>query len=230
MRRIVSFIFAVLFVIICQAQVDHLTFMGIPIDGKIKDFQKELKSKGFIRTSERSKNTRYYKGSFSGQRCKLLVQFNPNTNIVYSVAVCIPCGFKNHSELTYQNFKRDLIKKYETDKFSFYNDYYKDRKDLFKDAVENGKLTRINSSSSENRTNGRESTVINITKPVIPELSDGLIPSFGYVSILCQANIGKISISSDYRFDVDSDYRDLVMIIYLDSHNFEPIKALKADI
>lgn len=49
MKRFTSLIFAALFVIICQAQVEHLTFMGIPIDGKIKDFQKELKSKGFSR-------------------------------------------------------------------------------------------------------------------------------------------------------------------------------------
>ena len=231
MQRLISLIIAVLFTVISQAQKEHLTLMGIPIDGKIKNFQKELKNKGFSRTSERSKGIRFYNGSFSGHKCKLLVSFNTNTDVVYSVSVCIPCGFKNSSELTYQNFKKDLIKKYETDKFDIYNDYYLDHKELFKEDVETGKLNRINTSSSETGINGRESTVINITKPIIPELSDDLVPCFGYVYLLCKANIGIINVSSEYRYDVESDYRDYVMIIYLDSQNYEPIKkAEEADL
>lgn len=227
MQRLTFLIIAILFAAISQAQIEHLTFMGIPIDGKFKDFQKELKSKGFSRTSERSKGIRFYKGSFSGHKCKLLVSFNTNTDVVYSVSVCIPCGFKNYSELTYQNFKKELIKKYETEKFDIYRDYYIGHEELFKEDVETEKLTRINSSSSKNDINGRESTIINITKPILPELSDGLIPSFGYVYLLCEANIGIINVSSEYRYDLESDYRDFVMIIYLDSQNYEPIKKAK---
>ena len=43
MKRLTSLVCAFLFATISLAQVEHLTFMGIPIDGKIKEFQKELK-------------------------------------------------------------------------------------------------------------------------------------------------------------------------------------------
>lgn len=231
MRRFASLIFALLFVIICQAQVEHLTFMGIPIDGKIKDFQKELRAKGFVRTSARSKDKRIYNGSFSGYECKLFVTYNRNTSIVYSVAVFIPCRFKNLSELTYQNFKRDLIQKYEADRLKIYSDYYKERKELFKEDVEKGNLTRINSSLSKMETDGRESTTISITKPIISEIFKENKPNLELVSLLCEANIGRISISSQHNYEVEDDYKDYVMIIYIDSQNVEPIReANKADL
>ncbi len=231
MKRFVSFIFAVLFVIICQAQVEHLTFMGIPIDGKIKDFQKELKSKGFSRASGYSEGIRGYNSSFSGYKCKLLVTYNKKTSIVYSVAVFIPCGMKDYSEQTYKNFKRDLIQKYEADRLNIYHDFYKERNELFKEDVEMGNLTRINSSKSEMEADGRESTTISITKPVISKTFGEEIPSFSFVYLLSEANVGRIMISSHHNYNVEDDYKDYVMIIYLDSQNAKTInEANKADL
>lgn len=36
-----------LFSILLQAQTEHFKFMGIPLDGKISAFDRELKKKGF---------------------------------------------------------------------------------------------------------------------------------------------------------------------------------------
>ena len=53
MKRILLFIVALFTILSINAQeVEHLTFMNIPIDGKISDFHKELKKKDFKRVEQ----------------------------------------------------------------------------------------------------------------------------------------------------------------------------------
>ncbi len=65
----------------------HLTFMGIPIDGPLATFEKSLLAKGFV-FDENGYNTstaRYYKGCLFGQDIDLSIGTTPLSQNVWSV-------------------------------------------------------------------------------------------------------------------------------------------------
>ena len=74
MKRIFSVLFSLVFVLTLSAQ-RHMEFMGLPIDGKAKNFISELEKKGF----EHDKTFNYFEnlqrlyGTFGGNLCKLHV-------------------------------------------------------------------------------------------------------------------------------------------------------------
>lgn len=72
---------------------DHLTVMGIPVDGTITEFTQKLKAKGMKHDIEHSKTLpvggRLFYGTFFGEEgTTLYVAYNPKTKIVYQVNVC----------------------------------------------------------------------------------------------------------------------------------------------
>ena len=105
-----------------QAQIEHMKFMGIPIDGKISAFQKQIKKKGFcpdrkynILPKEFFASSRPYIGYFAGEdNAHLLVSFNNKTKIVYEVKVIIDCISENELLSKYTSFCSDYKNKYET--------------------------------------------------------------------------------------------------------------------
>ena len=102
-----------------MAQTEHMKFMGIPIDGKISAFQRELKKKGF-REDERikllPKNTfrgaHFYKGLFAEEMATLVVYFNEKTKIVDHTRIYINCSSKRHADDKYEFFRKKLLEKY----------------------------------------------------------------------------------------------------------------------
>ena len=204
--------------ITCHAQIEHLTFMGIPIDGKLKDFHKELKKKGFRRISTSSYNTWSYEGIFSWDKVKIVVYFDAETKTVCTVGVIIPCGTMDNAEQTYQNYKKRLQEKYETDHFSVYFDFYKDKNDLFIKHIESGELKQLNRMTVKPQSDGTELSKISITKfdktQVIGEKA-----GFSFTYLINEGNIGSIGITKTYNDKIDSDYRYNVIIIYEDGQN-----------
>lgn len=67
---------------------EHLKFMGIPIDGTIDNFQKQLATKQIVVDKSVNKNVgvgmRIFKGRFAGQTCYIAVQYSPSKT-VYAV-------------------------------------------------------------------------------------------------------------------------------------------------
>lgn len=74
-----------------RAHADHLTFLGMPIDGSITEFQSKLTSKGFKHNVAASKNTpageRIFSGAIQGHKANLSVFYNRKTCKVYEVKI-----------------------------------------------------------------------------------------------------------------------------------------------
>ena len=91
---------------------EHLTFKGIPIDGKLSTFINKLKSQGFS-----EKYTQEYSailnGKFSGENCEVAVYASQNTKTVYKVVVVVEESNSWSSlKFTYKEFKSLLTSKY----------------------------------------------------------------------------------------------------------------------
>ena len=95
------------------AQEEHMKFMGIPIDGSIKQFHKELIKRGFKRNYLDSDDSRDYHGTFSGEEVELKVCFDKKTKTVHRVGVFIPCySDADIANRKYKSFKYRLEEKY----------------------------------------------------------------------------------------------------------------------
>lgn len=89
-KLIILFALAVISV---AASAQKLTYLGIPIDGNIKPFEKELRAKDYIpevKAKNQKGTIRTFKGKYCGMDCLTHVYFTPKTKTVYSVALCIP--------------------------------------------------------------------------------------------------------------------------------------------
>ena len=109
-------------VLICQNifSQSHMKFMGIPIDGNIKSFCKQLTEHGFIRDKENVPNNMCcFTGKFYGEDANIDVEYDPYTYVVHSVAVSIikkssiflypiQCDILKAIEEKYK-FKRELV-------------------------------------------------------------------------------------------------------------------------
>lgn len=125
-KRIVLSCICCLFSILLQAQTEHLKFMGIPLDGNINAFDKELKKKGFELDPYSGKmldGTYIYNGVFSGETAQILVFYDNRTKNVYQAAVIIKCYTKTIAVRKYQDIRDMLEEKYSQDEaVKFYND------------------------------------------------------------------------------------------------------------
>ena len=90
--------FMLLFLLIMScgvyAQMEHMQFMGISIDGKISAFQKELKKMGFAPNNiakdipkEGFMDCRMYKGSFAEELVDLAVFYDRDSKMVIQTKV-----------------------------------------------------------------------------------------------------------------------------------------------
>lgn len=92
----------------------HLTFIGIPIDGTKETFEEKLKAKGFYFKSEYSSVLR---GRFANTYADVRVISEPRNNIVYAVEVKID----EYSD-TKEDFWNRFSKKYDGNYFKARND------------------------------------------------------------------------------------------------------------
>ena len=117
MKRLTTILFLILITISGFAQNNHMTFMGIPLDGKINKFEKALKDKGvkakkYPYKDKGSESFRYYQGVFSGEQAEILVYYDKDTKIVYRAKVVIECSSEDNVNEKFVRFKSDLLSKY----------------------------------------------------------------------------------------------------------------------
>lgn len=110
------------FLVMCMALIcqnifsqKHMNFMGIPIDGNINSFCKQLAELGFIRDKENAPNNMYcFTGTFYGEDANVDVEYDPYTYVVHSVAINII----KKSTLFLYPIQRDILKAIE-EKYKF---------------------------------------------------------------------------------------------------------------
>lgn len=117
MKKVLLMLLGCLFALAIQAQSEHLKFMGIPLDGKINDFQSQLLKKGctldnFLMKYGGPKGSRFYEGSFAGNSAKIVVFFNEKTKKVYRAKAIISTYSEDQVKQKYFEMKSMLMDKY----------------------------------------------------------------------------------------------------------------------
>lgn len=91
MKRIFIFLFMCILNAATFAQDEHLSFMDIPIDGTISEFQAKLKEKGIRHdvkgSAELPVGRRMFKGIVEGKKSDIIVSYTKTTKTVYHVKV-----------------------------------------------------------------------------------------------------------------------------------------------
>lgn len=87
----------------------HLKFKGIPIDGNIEAFSKQLINKGYkiaLNNKKAKKGTRIFDGDFFGESAQLYVKYDQKTYNVY----CVMVAYQNTSYNFISNLKNKIEK------------------------------------------------------------------------------------------------------------------------
>lgn len=119
MRRILFLLFTVVSMY-CQAQ--HFSFMGVPIDGKIMDFDTKIKEKGFVTSRAfgtlNSATKMWYEGKFAGNNVQMFTMATPKSGTVFAVGVTR--FFQNRKDAVEwaELYKKGIEKKYKIKKKS----------------------------------------------------------------------------------------------------------------
>lgn len=94
------------------AEMEHLEFMGTPIDGSLESFVKKLESKGFKKETD-LETALLMKGDFAGySNCNIYVYSSTKDDYVYMVAVSIEGATWKTLSSNYFYLKNMLSKKY----------------------------------------------------------------------------------------------------------------------
>lgn len=91
MKKYILFVFCFFCSLVLYAQSGHLSFMDIPIDGTISEFQAKLKGKGIRHdvkgSAELPVGRRMFKGIVEGKKSDIIVSYTKTTKTVYHVKV-----------------------------------------------------------------------------------------------------------------------------------------------
>lgn len=110
---------ACLVVLTCNAQ-NHLSFIGIPIEGTISDFSAKLAAQNY-RLLDNNENACFLSGNFAGcNDVTIAVVGTPRTNIVYRITVF----FDKKDTFSSLNVQYDTLVKRYTDKYGKPNQTY----------------------------------------------------------------------------------------------------------
>ena len=116
MKRITFLIMFVTMAVFATAQTDHLTFMGIPLDGTITQFQAKLAKKGIkydeVLSKYISAPCRVFHGLFAGEESNVYVYYNERSKIVYRAKAVMNINGLIRAEKQYSDFKKMLGDKY----------------------------------------------------------------------------------------------------------------------
>lgn len=118
MKKEFLLILCCLFSVVLQAKTEHLKFMGIPLDGKISVFNREMQKKGFKLddyAGKRIEGTYIYDGVFAGERARVFIDYDAKTKIVYQAAVVITLYTKESVTSKYEDMRDMLEEKYSQD-------------------------------------------------------------------------------------------------------------------
>ena len=95
------------------AQADHLSFKGVPIDGTLDHYVKEMRQKGFTLVNT-EKGYATLRGDFAGIKgCEVIVSTLDAVDLVSNIGVIFPAQITwARLEGDYLSLKRDLTTKY----------------------------------------------------------------------------------------------------------------------
>lgn len=106
---------SILFIAVA-VQAQHLKFMGIPLDGTIEEFEEKLIAKGcecVVDTALVSEDgNRFYEGKFAGEDARILISYDPDTEIVYQGFAQIPNLDEETAHNIFGKFKNLISFKY----------------------------------------------------------------------------------------------------------------------
>ena len=206
-----------------QEKIEHLKFMGIPIDGKISKFKKNLEKKGLQHYT--TLNNHYiFRGSFAGDDANIFVMYDTKTKVVSGVGVSIQCLSHQIAKDKYNNYVNDFKDKYETDKWNEIIKYYHENLDTLSEHIANGTFKKYNSSFTDSI--DTEFT-IELSKILLDD-KDKLLASidnsfWGLKLFFESGNIGTIKVI--YKDDGDNT----LSILYMDKQNTSLIKKKRKD-
>lgn len=220
MKKLALSFIACLISLTIQAQnTEHLKFMGIPIDGKLNKFKKELVNKGL--RCNKFRDSYSFEGYFSGENAYIYPLVDGKTNNVYAVGVIIDCHAEDIARGKYLNFVRNLTEKYHAMSFDDLAKLFKEDPYKFYENVKSGEFNEFNiiNDSIENKTTFEISKVLEqdshsstIKNPV--ELAHYLVNNTG--------NIGMIIVDY-YRREDPSEHSQnrgyAVSVVYRDKKN-----------
>lgn len=116
MKKIISLLFAFCLCMAASAQ-QHMKFMGIPLDGSIDNFTLK-KAKGVTYDAAQSKKlspgSKFYRGTFMGERTCFVVMFNAKSRLVYGVGVEMPYSSLALAKTPFMDIADKLHTKYPT--------------------------------------------------------------------------------------------------------------------
>jgi hypothetical protein len=219
---LLTFLFSLFFTPKGFGQIEHMKFMGIPIDGKINDFRKKIEKKGLVYYTKAS-NFYVYKGIFAGDVANVFLLFENSTKKVYGVGVNIDCYSESTARDTYWRYVRNLKEKYNAKEYREILDLYKENPEELYPDVKSGKFKEFNSFITDSIGN---STEINISKVVYNDsdsvvLSSPLGLGMMFLSLNCSGNIGTIIVKYQKNDEDSYSYNDnyKVSLIYRDDQN-----------
>ena len=218
------------FINIHAQEVDHLEFMGIPINGKYSSFKKELKKKGFSQNYSLGPYT--FKGLFAGHKAIVNVFYDKESKNVYRVGVIIPSYTADIAQSRYNLLSDKISKKYEADKIRLYQMIYNDNGIQLEEDIKSGKLTRLNMPIFDAKADGnRESSGVYVTKPLIKRFFEDDTLHFSSVLMNCLGNVGKIVITtSESSYNPNHpEFDNCVLIFYQDAQNYDIINKKEED-
>ena len=115
MKKIISVFFALCLCVAASA-LQHMKFMGIPLDGTIDNFALKLKAKGITYDAAESKSadagTRIFYGKFMGENARFVVFYNYKSKIVFSAAVELNYPTVESAHTPFVNLNDQLQQKY----------------------------------------------------------------------------------------------------------------------
>jgi hypothetical protein len=113
-----SKLIALVICVLCSisAYAEHLSFLGIPLDGTIENFDKQIKNKGFVSSvdfsSLNTNNQKWYDGKFANQDVVVLISSTYKSNKVYSAAVTLFCDSDSDMYTNFTSWKDRVSRKY----------------------------------------------------------------------------------------------------------------------
>ena len=113
MKKFIFLILSCFAMIALNAQVEHMAFKGIPIDGSLSDFTLKMKQKGYVHQGTQD-GIALFSGEFAAfKNCVIGVVSSKSTGVVNKVAVAFPEN-ETWAQLygTYNRLKEMLTQKY----------------------------------------------------------------------------------------------------------------------
>lgn len=210
MKKCILLLMVSLFTLTSFSQTEHMKFMGIPIDGPLKNFCSQLKKKGFVRDpyETKHKDSRIYIGEFAGHNSKVFVYSDSKSDNVHSVIVNISSFEEDIAFIIYKNLKELLIEKYRED---IGVREYERLNEQFADKIQEGKLKELKWRYEKEGDDGYEATYIILPRPTHENFSNEL----GIIVIYVRKDYSYVYKRTEYN----------VVISYTDNQNFSHSKS-----